>query len=77
MPRRPVAPSLLALQRRAAPEIAARLRLLVLLLLLAELQAAGARNERRSPWMRTGPVLSRPRGPRPARASQCGRRPRG
>ncbi|MDP9400595.1 MAG: hypothetical protein M3P39_06550 [Actinomycetota bacterium] len=77
MPRRPVASLLVALERRARPEVAARLRLVLLLLLLAELHAGGGRNERRAPWMRTGPTTPRPRGPRPQRASQCGRRPRG
>ncbi len=69
---------LLALQRRSRGGVAARLQVVVLLLLLAELHAAGVRNARRPPWMRPGaPRSAGRRGRRPARGSQSGRRPRG
>lgn len=77
MPRRRVATLLLALQAGAAGPVAERLRVVITLLLLAELHASGALNARRRPWMRTGPVAAGPRGPRPAPGSQSGRRPRG
>ncbi len=69
---------LVALQRRSHGDVAARLQVVVLLLLVAELHAAGVRHERRPPWLRGGPprVAGR-RGRRPVRGSQCGRRPRG
>jgi hypothetical protein len=71
---------LIALHARAGQEASARLQAMVLLLLLAELHAAGGRNERRMPWMRTG--AASPAGRRIGvlpltRGSVSGRRPRG
>jgi len=69
---------LVALQRRSHGEVAVQLRAIVLLLLVAELHAAGAHNDRRPPWLRQGPArVTGRRGRRPARGSQSGRRPRG
>ncbi len=69
---------LTALQARSRGDLAARLQVVVLLLLLAELHAAGDRNAARPPWMRLGPARAAGRrGRRPARGSQSGRRPRG
>jgi hypothetical protein len=62
---------------RATGETAARLNALILLLLLAELHAAGMRNDRRLPWMRTEPAARRPRSRPLVRGSVSGRRPRG
>ena len=68
---------LFALQRAAGTrELADRLGALALLVLWAELAAAGGRNDRRPPWMPTrAPVRSR--GLRFARRSVSGRRARG
>jgi hypothetical protein len=71
---------LIALHARAGQEASARLQAIVLLLLLAELHAAGLRNDRRRPWMRTGAPSTAGRrvGVMPlARGSVSGRRPRG
>ncbi len=68
---------LVGLQRRAHGDVAARLQVVVLLLLVAELHAAGGQNEARPRWMRPAPRAAGRRGRRPARGSQCGRRPRG
>ncbi len=69
---------LTALQARSRGDLAAHLQAVVLLLLVAELHAAGGQNAARPPWMRPGrPQAAGRRGRRPARGSQCGRRPRG
>jgi hypothetical protein len=66
-----------ALQRAAGrPEVADRLAALAMLLIWAELAAAGGRNDHRPAWMRTGPATRRP-GLRLARRSIAGRRARG
>jgi hypothetical protein len=69
---------LFALQRAAGSrELAERLDALILLVLWAQIAAAGRRNDRRAPWMRTA-APTRPRGPvRRARDSISGRRARG
>src|SRR5437588_6146945 len=59
------------------PEVAARLRLVVAWLLWAQLAAAGAHNEARLPWMRTGSPTSPLSSLRRARRSVSGRRARG
>jgi hypothetical protein len=75
--RRKLIAEILRLTGAGDAETAARLRSLVVLILLAELLAAGERNDRRRPWMRTVPVARRLRSRRLARSSVSGRRPRG
>ena len=78
MTRRPkLVAEILRLTGAGDAETAARLRALVVLILLAELLAATERNERRRPWMRTDPIPRRARSRRLARSSVSGRRPRG
>ena len=75
--RRKLAAEILRLPATGDAELAARLRALVVLILLAELLAASERNDHRSAWMRTDPVPRRARSRRLARSSVTGRRPRG
>jgi hypothetical protein len=75
--RAPIA-MLLFLRRAAGDrEAAERIGALVLLLLWAELAAAGGRNDTRPPWMRTASPGRAMRSLRRARRSTSGRRPRG
>jgi hypothetical protein len=75
--RRKLVAEILRLAGAGDAETAARLRALVVLIVLAEMLAASGRNERRRPWMRTEPSARRARSRRLARSSVSGRRPRG
>ena len=68
---------LVALTSRAERDTAERITALVVLLLWADLAAAGVRNDHRAPWMRTGPGGRPMRSLRRARRTTAGRRARG
>jgi len=68
---------LVALTGRADRDTAERIAALVVLLLWAELAAAGVRNDHVPPWMRTGLAGRQMRSLRRARRTTAGRRARG